>query len=150
MLEITPAMQKYEIREWCDLFHVQRGVRAFSAGLGFTRRGCGELAIVATELASNILKHAGRGIMEARAVSDARGSGLALVAADSGQPFFDLEAALRDGWDDRGPIDPAQMLTRKGFGGGLGAVVRLTHSFRVDAEAHGKRVHVVRYLQVPK
>jgi anti-sigma regulatory factor (Ser/Thr protein kinase) len=139
-------MPKYEVRDSVDVFHVQRAVSAFALIVGFSRRECGELAIVASELTSNILKYAVKGSVELESFSDGSGTGVTLIAADRGPPFHDLALAMRDGWDDRGPIDPLQMLKRKGIGGGLGAVLRLSHEFRVDTEPNGKRVHVVRYL----
>ena len=72
-----------------------------------------------------------------------------MVARDFGRPFHDLKMALRDGYDDRGPIDPMHMLRRGGIGGGLGAVIRLSHSFRVDTLPDGKEIEVVRYLKRP-
>jgi anti-sigma regulatory factor (Ser/Thr protein kinase) len=139
-------MPKCEVRDWVDVYHVQRSVAAFAGTLGFGRRERTELAIVASELTSNILKYGVRGSIEMGAIRDATGSGLELVAADIGPPFRNLAAAVQDGWDDQGPIDPLEMLRRGGIGGGLGAVLRLTHSFRVENEAGGKKVHVVRYL----
>lgn len=101
---------------------------------------------MASELASNILKYGVRGTMEFVFLEDSRGRGLSIVASDRGPQFRSLEAAVQDGWDDVGPIDPLDMLKRKGIGGGLGAVLRLTHTFHVEPAAVGKRILVVRYL----
>src|SRR5215831_8411963 len=139
-------MPRYEVRDPVDVYHVQRNVVRFAERFGFGRRECVELAIVASELSSNILKYGVRGSVEVDGFSDGDGKGVTLVAIDHGPPFHDLTSALQDGWDDRGPIDPLKMLKRKGIGGGLGAVVRLTHSFRVDTEPTCKKVRVVRYL----
>jgi anti-sigma regulatory factor (Ser/Thr protein kinase) len=139
-------MPKYDVRDWVDLHHVQKRTAEFAAALGFSKRECGELAIVASELTSNILKYGVRGSIEIDAVADAGGSGVELIAHDCGPPFRNLETAKLDGHDDDGPIDPLDMLKRKGIGGGLGAVLRFTNSFRVEPEPGGKRVHVVRYL----
>ncbi len=139
-------MQRCDVREWIDVFYVQRCVRDAAQQVGFSSRECSELAIVASELASNIIKYGVRGGLEIAAITDANGTGLMLIAWDCGPPFHDLTAAVQDGWDDRGPIDPLDMLKRKGIGGGLGAVLRLSHSFRVEPEPVGKKIHVVRYL----
>ncbi len=68
---------------------------------------------------------------------------------DHGPPFRSLESALQDGHDDQGPIDPVDMLKRRGIGGGLGAVVRFTHSLCVEEQDGGKRIVAVRYLRPP-
>lgn len=140
-------MPTYEIRDWVDVLYVQRRVLQFAADAGFPKRERAELAIVASELASNIMKYGVRGTLEVERMSDSTGPGVTLVATDRGPPFHDLTAALQDGWNDRGPIDPLDMLKRKGIGGGLGAISRLTHTFRVEPLPIGKKVHVVRYLK---
>jgi len=143
-------MPSYDVRDWVDVFCVQRKVFQFAAGLGFSKRESGELTIVASELASNILKYGIMGAIRVETVEDERGLGLTLAASDRGPPFHSIAAALQDGWSDRGPIDPLDMLKRRGIGGGLGAVLRFTDSFRVDSETDGKTVHVVRYLRSPR
>jgi anti-sigma regulatory factor (Ser/Thr protein kinase) len=137
---------RFELRDRLDVFQIQRASKQFAAELGFDRIACQELAIVASELASNVLKYGKPGSLELVAISDDRGKGIGVVAHDSGPPFRNLEKAMQDGCDDDGPIDPAAILKRGGFGGGLGAVIRLTHTFRVDTEPKGKRVTAVRYL----
>ena len=69
------------------------------------------------------------------------------MARDYGPPFHDLATALQDGCDDRGPLDPMQMLSRKGIGGGLGAVLRLTHAFSVQPLPDGKEIKTERYVE---
>src|SRR4026209_808592 len=117
-------MPTYDVLDSVDILHVQKRVQSFAEEIGFTKRERGELAIVASELASNILKYGVRGTIVMDRFSDSRGSGINLIASRRGPPFHDLEAALKDGCSDRGPIDPIDMLKRKGIGGGLGAICR--------------------------
>jgi anti-sigma regulatory factor (Ser/Thr protein kinase) len=138
-------MPKHEVRDFVDVVHVQVLTKRFAAGLGFSTRECGELAIVASELSSNILKYGPPGSIELEALEDTEGSGITVIARDMGPPFRNLELALQDGWDDAGPIDPLSMFRRKGMGGGLGAVVRLTHKMTVVPAAQGKSIVAVRY-----
>src|SRR4029079_14397927 len=123
---MVSSSPRYHLRERVDVFQIQRATKQFAAELGFGRHACQELAIVASELASNVLKYGKPGSLELLRISDSRGKGIELVARDSGPPFRNLETALQDGCDDNGPIDPANILKRGGFGGGLGAVIRLT------------------------
>jgi anti-sigma regulatory factor (Ser/Thr protein kinase) len=140
-------MRKHVVRDYVDVLHVQVLTKRFAEALGFTKRECGELAIVASELSSNILKYGPPGSITLEAVEDTEGMGLTVIAYDVGPPFRNLDLALKDGWDDAGPIDPILMFRRKGMGGGLGAVVRLTDRMSVVHEAEGKSVVVVRYLK---
>lgn len=141
-------MPTYSVRDPIDILHVQRSIARFAIDAGFTRRESQELAIVASELASNILKYGGgRGELSAEPHRDAARTGVELIATDSGPPFRNLESAMKDGWDDDGPIDPMHYLKRKGIGGGLGAIVRLTDSFDVREIQGGKQIVARRYLR---
>jgi hypothetical protein len=78
------------------------------------------VAIIATELATNILKHAGQGEILARRFSDAEGEGLEILALDRGPGMADVARCLSDGYTTVGSR-----------GNGLGAVRRLAQSFGV-------------------
>jgi anti-sigma regulatory factor (Ser/Thr protein kinase) len=132
-----------------DTLEAQRRTKLFALSMGFAHRACGELAIVASELSSNILKYGKYGRMAFVEVKEAEATGMSIRAYDVGPPFRNLGSALLDGCDDRGPIDPDHLWRRGGLGAGLGAVIRLTHSFRVEPEQHGKWVIATRYLGRP-
>jgi anti-sigma regulatory factor (Ser/Thr protein kinase) len=121
-------------------------VRLFAVDMGFSRIESQELAIVASELASNILKYGTKGELIVQTIMGDRGPCIELVAIDNGPPFSNLESALKDGWDQQGPIEPAELLKRKGIGGGLGAIIRLTDSFSVEEQPRCKQVITRRYL----
>ena len=126
-------MASYDVREPLDVYEPRRAVQALAAGIGFSHNECKELAIVVSELASNIIKYGLKGSIELENVLDSKcGPGVAIAAYDIGPPFPDLGMALQDGYDDRGPIDPLKLLNRRGLGAGLGAVVRLTDTFEVE------------------
>jgi anti-sigma regulatory factor (Ser/Thr protein kinase) len=142
-------MVTYEVRVWLDVLTARRAVKILADDLGFAPREATELAIVASELGSNILKYGRHGTLGARALDarDPREMGIAIVARDYGPPFHDLAIAMQDGCDDRGPLDPLKLLSRQGIGGGLGAVLRLTHSFRLQPLDDGKEIVAERYLK---
>jgi serine/threonine-protein kinase RsbT len=144
-------MPTFEVREAIDLYAPRQGAREIGARLGFARGDCQELAIVVSELTSNILKYGVRGSIAIEAVeASPHGAGILVIACDQGPQFHDLQLALQDGYDDRGPIDPASLLKRGGLGTGLGAVVRLTDSFEVQSLPIGKAIRVIRYRKRPK
>lgn len=132
-----------------DMLEAQRRTKGFARELGFSSRASDELALVASELSSNILKYATKGRIDLVAVDDPGGRGIAIKAHDQGPPFRNVDLAVLDGYDDTGPIHPDSLSGRGGLGSGLGAVVRLTHSFRVEHERTGKWVIATRYLGRP-
>ena len=147
--QTSPPRITYDIRAWVDVLTARRAIKQLASDIGFPARETTELAIVASELGSNILKYGRHGFLASSAISASGvdGGGIAILARDYGPQFHDLETALRDGCDDRGPLDPLQLLTRKGIGGGLGAVIRFTHSFNVSPLDDGKEIRVERFVR---
>jgi anti-sigma regulatory factor (Ser/Thr protein kinase) len=91
---------------------------ADEAKLGATEGG--SLAIVVTEMATNLVKHAGAGTIVIESVADNGSSGVRVLALDKGPGIRDLSGALRDGYSTSGTS-----------GSGLGAMKRLSHGFDI-------------------
>jgi len=91
----------------------RRAAAALAAQNGFGETDTGRVALVATELGTNVIKHARDGEMLIGTYQDRDGGGIELIALDRGPGIHNLEACLRDGYSSAG--------TR---GGGLGAVIR--------------------------
>jgi anti-sigma regulatory factor (Ser/Thr protein kinase) len=139
-----------DVREALDVFDARRRVRQLCGRVGFPHQAGRELELVASELCTNILKYGIRGSLRLRHLRDPhRGEFIEVVAEDEGPQFHDLESALADGCDDRGPIDPAAFTRRRGLGTGLGTVVRFTHALSVEPAPVGKRITVRRYASEP-
>ena len=133
-----------------DTFTVQQAALKLAAELGFARRDAVEIAIVASELTSNILKYGARGSVALGAVDDARhGPGLRITARDEGPPFEDFERAMSDGCDAAGRLDPSAFAGRRGIGSGLGAVRRFSDDLGWSPEPGGKQVWAARYRKRP-
>ncbi len=104
-----------------DTSHVAAARRAatdLAARQGFDATRCGEAAIVATEAATNILKHAGHGELLLRPLRCGAENGIEMVAIDSGPGMASLPASMQDGRSTAGS-----------YGVGLGAMARLSASF---------------------
>ena len=117
---------------------VARGeVRAMATALGFRPLDQTRLATIASELARNIVKYAGRGQVIAQPTRDAQGrEGLRLIFEDSGGGIPDIPAAMRDGFS-----------TGRGLGRGLPGSQRLAHEFKIESTpGRGTRITVVRWI----
>ncbi len=147
---MTAGASIYQIRDAYDVYAPRQAAQVLAKGLGFESKDCQELAIVVSELGSNIVKYGVSGSIELEPVADPRhGPGILVVARDRGPAFRNLAMALQDGCDDDGPIDPGKLLTRRGLGIGLGAVVRLSDSLEVEQAAGEKQIRAIRYLKRP-
>ena len=145
-----PAQVRCRIRELPEVHAARQRARAFAEALGFDAVACAELVIVVSELASNILKYGVAGEIVLSVVHDeALGAALCIEARDIGPPIADFERALRDGWTDTGPIDPAALFRRRGLAAGLGAVARLTDQLRHEPAAQGKAIVALRFVRRP-
>jgi anti-sigma regulatory factor (Ser/Thr protein kinase) len=141
-------LQHFRIDHEASVFAPRRAARELATALGFDRRAAIELAIAVSELGSNIVKYGVRGSVTVEPTTDPRrGVGVQITAADEGPPFCDFATALRDGCDDRGPLDPVSYMNRHGIGAGLGAVKRFTDTMALEPGETGKRIIVVRYLK---
>ncbi|MFO0588004.1 MAG: ATP-binding protein [Polyangiaceae bacterium] len=143
-------MQEVSVQHRADVLLAQQLVRRWAESIGFSRTACAELMIVASELATNIVKYGKRGVLRAERVEDPElGVGLRITAEDEGPPFKSFETAQRDGFNDERPLELSELLARRGTASGLGAVRRLMHELSHTPLPVGKSVSATRYLHVP-
>jgi anti-sigma regulatory factor (Ser/Thr protein kinase) len=110
-----------------DVAAARRAGQKLADSLGFDDVQAGRLAIVITEAATNILKHAGEGTVTImRTQSGVEMPGVDVVAVDRGPGIGDLESSLRDGVSTAGTA-----------GTGLGALRRQADEFDVWTR-HGR------------
>lgn len=98
----------------------RRRAGQLAAGEGLGEELAGRYALLATEAATNILKHAQRGELILRRILPPFGRGVELLALDRGPGMSDLQRCLEDGYSTAGSS-----------GTGLGAMQRMAHQFDV-------------------
>ncbi len=113
-----PASRAMDVRDQSHVAEVRRAAVAAAVELGASRAS--EAGIVATELATNLLKHAGEGAIIVQVDHE---GGLELLAIDRGPGFANLEIAMRDGFSTAGSP-----------GTGLGAVARFSNVMEVYSQ----------------
>ena len=119
------APVRIRVDESSGVAPVRRAVARLASRLAFSEEDAGRAALVATELATNLVRHTDGGEVVLRA----NGEALDIVAWDRGPGIRDIERSLVDGFSTAG-----------GSGTGLGAVRRLSDRFDVNSATPGGTV----------
>jgi anti-sigma regulatory factor (Ser/Thr protein kinase) len=96
----------------------RRKVIDFAEAEGLDEAGTGEVAIIASEMATNLLKHAHRGELHISRMSDAVAAGVEILSIDRGPGVTNFQTCLADGFS-----------TSATSGTGLGAISRMSDIF---------------------
>lgn len=115
------ALAAFRMHDRSSVAEVRRAAGVRARELGWNATVCGETEIVATELATNLVKHARDGVVALAAAPDGSNrDALLMVAIDRGPGIPDLARSFVDGFSTSGSL-----------GTGLGAIQRL--AFETDA-----------------
>jgi anti-sigma regulatory factor (Ser/Thr protein kinase) len=136
-MAVTPAVP-LTVADASAVAEARRTVTALARRVGFDEAGAGRVALVVTELATNLVKHGGGGEVVARALEERSGPGLELLALDRGPGIENVAACLRDGFSTGGSP-----------GTGLGAVARMSSLFQVYS-APGRGTAMLAQLRAPQ
>ena len=123
-----PGLSQTTVDVWIDVDDegavpaARRRATELAAAAGFDESRVGQVGIAATELASNLVKHAGEGTVVLRQVHDAGTTGVELISIDSGPGRRNIAALVADGATTAGTL-----------GIGLGAVKRMAGSLRLHS-----------------
>lgn len=109
-----------EVADASQVSAARRAAAALAKSRGFDETKTGRVALIATELATNLIKHAQRGEIVIGSYADSSGTGLELVALDKGEGIADLGRVLADGTSTAGSP-----------GTGLGAIRRQADQFNI-------------------
>jgi anti-sigma regulatory factor (Ser/Thr protein kinase)/serine/threonine protein phosphatase PrpC len=102
------------VREQSQVAEARRRAAAVAGSLRASETVVGNVSIIATELATNLVRHGQGGEVLVQPWKDAEGSGIELLALDRGRGMEDVAACFVDGYSTAGTP-----------GTGLGAIRRL-------------------------
>jgi anti-sigma regulatory factor (Ser/Thr protein kinase) len=121
---IAPTHRSFTVQDPSQVGEVRRAAVGLAQELGFDQTACGRVALVATELGTNLARHARNGQLLLAAVSSGAASAMVeLLSLDQGPGIANFAKCLADGYSTLGTS-----------GTGLGAVRRLSAEF--DAFSH--------------
>ena len=126
------------IRDSSQVGEARRAVQLLARQRGLAEAAAHNAGIVVTELANNLVRHAGEGSLSLR-WQGARGfEALEVVALDRGPGMADIEKCMADGYS-----------TRSSPGTGLGAVRRLSDEFDIHSTPGNGTAIVSRFYLSP-
>jgi serine/threonine-protein kinase RsbT len=129
-------MDELPIQSGDDVVRVRQHVRAAAAGTGLSLVDQTKVVTAASELARNVLVHAGGGTARVEVAESATGrTGIRITFTDEGPGIPDVDLALTDGWT-----------TGDGLGLGLSGARRLVDEFElVSKPGAGTSVAVAKW-----
>lgn len=113
------------IEDSSQIGHARRSAQQLAERHDFSEADAGRVALITTELASNILKHASRGELHLQVIPREKDVGIEILAIDRAAGF-DRDECMTDGFSTRGTQ-----------GIGLGAVSRQAEVFDLYADSRG-------------
>ena len=125
--------QVFDMNDASQVGEARRGSVLLAGRLDFDEATCGRLALVVTELCTNLVRHAQGGRLLVAVREGPAGDEIELLAVDDGPGMSDVEHCLRDG-----------VTTSTTPGTGLGAVRRLSDEFAAFSAAPGGTVVLAR------
>ena len=118
------AQVRVFIRDESDVAVARRRARELASQQGLSEVEAEALATAVTEIARNIVVHAGGGEILFERVVDAPRRGVVVIARDTGPGIPDVEQAMQDGFS-----------TKRGLGFGLPGARRLVDKFEIESKA---------------
>lgn len=112
---------RIDVTSDADIVPARARGRTVAGELGFSRTDATLVATAISEIARNIVVHAGRGEIEVKPVYDHDRRGVMVIARDQGPGIRDVDAALREGFGTKG-----------GLGLGLPGVRRIMDEFVIE------------------
>lgn len=131
--DATPVELSIDCDE--DVIRARQQIRALAQETGFSVLNQTRLVTAISELARNIVVHAGGGRVSVSVVEQGERLGLAVRCEDRGPGIADMERAMREGFSTVGSL-----------GLGLTGARRLVDEFRIESSpGRGTTVEVVKW-----
>jgi serine/threonine-protein kinase RsbT len=120
------AQVRVFIRDESDVVVARRRTRELASQQGLSEAETEALATAVTEIARNIVVHAGSGEIVFGLVVEALRRGVVVIARDAGPGIPNIEQAMQDGFS-----------TKHGLGFGLPGARRLVDEFEIESKTGG-------------
>jgi serine/threonine-protein kinase RsbT len=126
--------QRHKILTLADTSLVVLAVRQLAEKAGLREAHAAALATAVSELATNVVKYAGSGVVTMREVRERRRPGIEVVVEDRGPGIADLDFAMQDHTSTGGTL-----------GLGLPGTRRLVDVFEIASQPGATRIRIVKW-----
>lgn len=133
-----PRQTVIPVSDISQVGEARRIVARLSGDAGYSETQKGRLAIIATELATNLVRHAGQGKLLAQEIDTTSGPSFELLSLDKGRGIGHIDKALADGYSTGGSA-----------GQGLGAIRRQSDEFDLYSQVDQGTVVLSRVFREP-
>ncbi len=116
------STQRFIVRDSSHVAEARRSIVSIAREMGFSETEMGQIALVATEAATNLVKHGGGGELLVNEAGQAGSRSLEILALDKGAGMANVERCFEDGYSTVGSP-----------GTGLGAMRRLSSDFSIHS-----------------
>ena len=114
--------QVLHVRDASDVAEARRSASRLVGKVDFSEVETANVALISTELATNLIKHARRGVIVMRLLEREKAPGFEIMTLDQGTGISDLAQSMRDGYSTAGSS-----------GNGFGAIKRLASEFDIHS-----------------
>jgi anti-sigma regulatory factor (Ser/Thr protein kinase) len=135
-MEVTPPHRRVPVTESSQPSAARFAAQDAAAAAGLDEEDTHRAGIVATELATNLVKHGSGGEMLVRGLRGSPAGEIEIIAVDRGRGMSDLARSLSDGHSTAGSA-----------GNGLGAVTRLSDEYDIYSQPGRGTVVLARLRQ---
>lgn len=118
----TGEQLRFSIGESSQVAEVRRKLTALAGGIGLDDNRAGICALIASEMGTNLVKHAKEGELLLRTMQHGTAQGIEILALDRGPGIANVGHALQDGHSTAGSC-----------GNGLGAIERMASEFDIHS-----------------
>jgi len=132
---LTRVGEWLSISSQSDVEQVRRVARETALAAGLNAEIAAEWTLVASELATNLLRHTPLGGSMKCLIADEPRSALIIYCQDAGPGIASVSAAMVEGFT-----------TASGLGGGLATVQRFSDDLQIDTSPEGTLITVKRWL----
>lgn len=133
---VNDGHKSYKVADRSYFALLKKEIHALAVSAGFSEARVGEIDIIVSEMVTNLVKHAGEGLIFVKLLEEGSIQGIEIISVDDGPGMSDVTRMVADG-----------VSTTNTLGHGLGAMKRLANVFQIYSQKDWGTVILVRVFE---